>query len=136
MAACVSVLAASCASATSGLPSPPATVALTMREYRFDFEPDVPSGRVVFDVANAGAADHALTLIRLPEDYPPIDAQLHSDERRPAATLARVPATAPGGGSHFAVDLVPGRYAMVCFVTDADGVIHGLKGMNAEFRVT
>lgn len=106
-----------------------------MAEYRFSFSPNVPAGRVVFDVDNVGAIDHALTLIELPDDYPPLDEQLHSEVRRGAATIARVPARPPGGGSRFAVDLHPGRYGLVCFLTDADGVIHALKGMNAEFRV-
>ncbi len=118
------------------LPPPPGNVKVTMAEYRFDLASAVPRGRVVFDVANIGAIDHALTLIELPEDVPPLDVQLHSTERRGAATLARVPSRPPGGGSRFAVDLPPGRYGLVCFLADPDGVIHALKGMNAEFRVT
>jgi hypothetical protein len=42
---------------------------------------------------------------------------------------------APGKSDAFAVDLAPGRYAMVDFVRDREGVINGLKGMNSEFRV-
>ena len=106
-----------------------------MAEYRFDFNATVPRGRVVFRVDNAGTIQHALTLIQIPDDYPPLDVQLHSSERRGAATIARVPAQAPGSGSTFAADLGPGRYGFVCFVTDPDGVTHALKGMNAEFRV-
>ena len=117
------------------LPPPAGEVKVRMTEYRFDFAPDVPRGRVVFDVDNVGTIDHALTLVQLPDDFPPLDQQLHSDERRGVATIARVPSRPPGGGSRFAVDLAPGRYGLICFVADADGVIHALKGMNAEFRV-
>ena len=117
------------------MPPQPGLVKVAMKEYRFDFDPHVPAGRVVFQVDNVGAIEHALTLIQIPDDYPPLDEQLHSTERRGAATIGRVPARPPGGGSRFAVDLAPGRYGFVCFVADADGVIHALKGMNAEFRV-
>ena len=117
------------------MPPPPGSVKVRMAEYRFELAPVAPRGRVVFNVDNVGAVDHALTLIELPEDFPPLDEQLHSDMRRGVATLARVPARPPGGGSRFAVDLPPGRYGLVCFVADPDGVLHALKGMNAEFRV-
>jgi hypothetical protein len=106
-----------------------------MREYRFEYDPAIPPGRVVFDVSNAGTVDHALTFIKLPDDYPPINEQLQGDERRPAALIARVPSRPPGAGSRFAVDLEPSRYAMVCFVEGPDGVFYGRKGMNSEFRV-
>jgi hypothetical protein len=111
-------------------------VDVVMREYRFDYAKNVPPGRVVFRVRNEGTLEHSLTLIGLPEDYPPIDEQLHSETRRGAPTLALVPVRRPGTGSSFAVDLVPGRYAFVCFVQDADGVLHALKGMNSEFRIS
>ena len=106
-----------------------------MREYRFELDPQIPRGRVVFRVANAGSLEHALTLISLADDVPPLDEQLHSESRRGTPTIARVPARPPGGQTKFAVDLAPGRYGLVCFVVDPDGVMHGLKGMNAEFRV-
>ncbi len=117
------------------LPPTPPVVQVSMREYAFEYDPNVPLGRVVFDVLNVGTRDHALTFIKLPEDYPPIDEQLRGEERRPAEIVARVPSRPAGQGSRFAVDIEPGRYAMVCFVTDPDGVFHGLKGMNSEFRV-
>ncbi len=118
-------------------PLPPAAglVKVAMAEYRFDVDAPARRGRVVFQVDNVGTVDHALTLIQIPEDYPPLDEQLRGEERRGAATVARVPARPPGKGSRFAADLGPGRYGFVCFVADADGVIHALKGMSAEFRV-
>ncbi len=137
--AALGLLATSCvlggSSSSAPLPPAPPTVTVTMRDYRFETPGQVPRGRVVFRVENEGTMNHALTLVSLPEDYPPIDEQLRSDVRRGAPTIARVPSWPPGHGSTFAVDLAPGRYAMVCFVTDPDGVIHGRKGMSAEVRV-
>jgi hypothetical protein len=96
----------------------------------------VPAGRVVFRVDNVGTLEHSLTLIAIPEDYPPLDEQLHGETRRGATTIQVLPRRKPGVPGTFAADLRPGRYGFVCFVEDPDGVNHALKGMNAEFRVS
>ncbi len=106
-----------------------------MSEYKFDMDGSPPGGRVVFRARNLGRLDHELVLVALPEDLPPIQEQLRSDERRPASSIARIPPRVSGSTGTFAVDLSPGRYAFVCFVVDADGQQHARKGMSAEFRV-
>lgn len=106
-----------------------------MTEYRFQHQGEVPTGRIVFRVVNAGAEPHSLVLVELTEDVPPIDVQLRSPDRRGAATYAQVPQRPPGSRDTFAVDLLPGRYAFICFVRDAGGEQHSLKGMSSEFRV-
>ncbi|HEX6595861.1 MAG TPA: hypothetical protein VF045_02935 [Acidimicrobiales bacterium] len=131
--------AAGCAAgertAAEPLPPTPARVQITMHDYRFEMAGEIPRGRVVVEVTNQGTVNHALTLISLPDGFPPLDEQLRGDERRGAASVARVPARPPGEGSKFALDAQPGRYGLVCFVADADGLTHGQKGMNFEFRV-
>ena len=106
-----------------------------MTEYRFGHQPEVPPGRTVFRVTNAGAEPHSLVLVSLAEDIPPIDEQLRSGTRRGAATFAQLPERPSASRDSFAVDLEPGRYAFICFVQGADGVPHSLKGMSSEFRV-
>ncbi len=107
-----------------------------MEDYRFDHPPDSPAGRVIFQVANRGRVDHQLLLARLPEDLPPLDAQLHSEVRRPVETLRMLPPFAPGESSSFAADLAPGRYGLMCFLQDpGDEVTHALQGMNSEFVI-
>jgi hypothetical protein len=105
-----------------------------MREYSFQNLPGVRAGRVVFRVTNAGTRTHSLVLVGLPDDVPPIDQQLRSEERRAVSTYARIPDRPAGSGDTFAVDLVPGRYALICFTTDPDGGTHALKGMSSEVR--
>ena len=102
-----------------------------MADYSFQHPPEVAPGRIVFRISNAGARVHSLVLVELPEDLPPIGEQLRSDTRQPVANLARLPERPGGSRDTFAVDLVPGRYGMVCFVTDPDGVSHALKGMSS-----
>ena len=72
----------------------------------------------------------------LPEDFPvTIDAQLNSDKRTAFPTRAYLPSRPPGASGTLATDLGRGRYAIICFVRDADGKEHARKGMSAEFRV-
>jgi len=120
------------------LPPPPPAVVVTMQDvgrYRFEYDPVVPGGRVVFRVVNAGRLVHRLALVPLSEDFPPIDQQLHGSERQAITPFAGVPDRLPGETGTFAADLAPGhRYALICFVEDPDGVSHALKGMSSEFR--
>ena len=106
-----------------------------MREYSFQHPAEIAPGRVVFRIHNAGAEPHSIVLVELPEELPPLAEQLRSDTRRAVANLAQLPERPAGSRDTFAVDLVPGRYGMVCFVRDADGVSHALKGMTSELRV-
>ncbi len=106
-----------------------------MGEYAFDFDPDIPGGQVVFRAHNAGSEDHEMTMVVLPEDLPPLNDQIQSEEGVGVATLAQLQDHPPGTTGSFAVFLKPGRYGMICFVRDQDGTPSALKGMNAEFRV-
>lgn len=118
------------------LPPKPQVVEVAMDEYRFEYEPPQFPGRIIFQARNRGREAHELTLVALPENMLPIADQLASGERRPVATIAVMPERQPGEEGSFAVDLPPGRYALLCFVSDAKGELHALKGMNAEFRIS
>ncbi len=125
------------ARAHAPLPRGPQTVAVSMSEYRFAFDPVVAPGRVVFEVRNAGREDHKIGVYPLPEDMPPIDAQLHGSENRIVTAVAKPPTRRSGQTQTFALDLVAGqRYALLCFLNTADDELHALKGMNGEFRPT
>ncbi len=130
------LLGIACAS-SSGAPLPPSptTVVVEMREYAFDYKPPQAAGRVVFEVHNRGRLHHDFVLVPLPPDMPPVDEQLRGTTRRRLTLLANLPPRPPGSRTVFAVDLEPGRYALVCFVQDPDGQQHALKGMNAEFMI-
>lgn len=120
---------------TRPLPPGPETVDVTMREYHFDLPDILPRGRVVFRARNAGRVPHDLALVLLGEDVPPIAEELRNERGRLVRTLASMPPRAPGATGTFAVDLAPGRYAVICFVADQDGAQHARKGMASEFRV-
>lgn len=142
VAAALVALASGCASASSDAEDQPnqwppqvPEVELTMQDGGFDFDTPVPSGRVVFRVHNAGSVTHRVTLAPLPEDMPPIDEQLHSDNRRGVSPVGATNPRQPGGEGVFAVDLEEGRrYAFICYEKDDEGTVHARKGENAELR--
>lgn len=114
----------------------PVTLLVEMREMQFNHPPVVSPGRVVITARNVGAIDHRVSMLPLPEDFPPIDVQLHSDTRRVLAPIASTRVVAPGDVAVLAVDLTPGRYAFVCNFRDASSdVPHSVQGMNSEIRV-
>lgn len=123
-----------CGGKGDDFPPRPATVRVTMDEYRFGYQPPKTRGRLVFEARNVGRIDHQLVLTYLPPGVPPIDRQLRSENRRVVPTVANLPPRRPGGRGTFAVDLEPGRYALICFVRDPDGQ-HAQKGMSSEFRI-
>ena len=117
------------------LPEPPSLVTVGMTEYRFDIKPLPARGAISFRVVNSGATDHDLTLIRVPPGVKSLDAQLRGGSRLYVVPIAEVKPRKPGEEGLFAVDLPAGRYGLICFVRDPDGIQHANKGMSAEFRV-
>ena len=113
----------------------PAQVEVTMSEYRFDYDHAIARGRAVFRVRNEGHEDHEIVVAILPPEVPPIAEQLKGEERRFIPGLATLPVRRPGESNIFALDLAPGRYALLCFVRDKDGTPHARKGMSSEFEV-
>lgn len=135
MGAAALITLTACASGGSGETIGPARVDVVMRDYTFTWDGPIPAGRVVFRAGNAAEHEHQMTLLSLPDDLPPIETQLRGETRRLLPLIAKFPARSPGATGTFAVDLKPGRHALVCFLIDPDGVSHALKGMASEFRV-
>lgn len=135
MAAAAGVLAGCAPGAAAPLPPEPSVIEVWVDEHTVDYDEEVPAGRVVFRVRNAGTDEHRLALIPLPEDMPPIKEQLAGDDRRPVEPLAGISNRGPGELGIFAVDLQPGRYGLVCLATDEDGTTHARKGEATEFTI-
>ena len=116
-------------------PPAPQVVQVSMTEYAFGYDAPGKSGRVVFDARNAGRLDHELVLVGVPDGVESIDEQLRSDKRLVVPTIARMAPRKPGQRGTFAVDLDPGRYAIICFIDDGQGDQHAQKGMSAQFTL-
>lgn len=119
------------------LPQGPSVVEVLEQDHSYILDRgEIVAGRTVFHVENRSGLSHDLSLVALPEDVPPILDQLRSADRRAVTTFARRSSHPPGTSDVFAVDLAPGRYALLCFEKDGTGETpHALMGMALEFRV-
>lgn len=123
--------------ATAPLPPPPTVLDVRMEEFAFVHLPQVPAGRVVIRVTNAGSQDHDIAIARLPDDLDgTIGGPRSSGAPVVGQTVRLLPPLAPATNATFAVDLTPGRYGLACAVPAADGDSHAAKGMVSELRVT
>lgn len=113
--------------------SPVITVRMT--DYAFELPADIPAGRVVFRVENAGSLYHNVSVFGMGPEWLPLDEQLHSATRKSVNPFAQVFAMQPGEHGTFAANFRKGgRYGFICELASPDGRPHYLLGMNAEIR--
>ena len=136
----ITILDVSRASATPA-PEPKADLVLRAREYHLQFSKPPARGRHIVRFVNVGKQDHDVQIVRLR------DGETMSQILKWASgTMAGSPPVGVivGGISGvdnpnrawFPLDLVPGRYAMFCFVPDIkDEKPHVVHGMWKEFVV-
>ncbi len=121
-------------------PSAPRVVTIVASEFHFMAPASVPAGRTTFRLVNHGQQVHHVTLIRLNEGKTVADLEAAFKQPGPPpawAVLVGGPNAAnPGGQQEDVVELQAGNYAIVCFVPDADGVPHVMKGMAQALTVT
>lgn len=113
---------------------------VTAVEYAFEAE-ELPSGEVEIDFENAGDEPHHLIAAPLKGDATAADVEeaiksekgsppIEEDETKNTAVLEG------GEGQAVTLDLKPGRYALLCFISDRQGgPPHALKGMVNEVEV-
>lgn len=119
------------------LPVGPAEVELTITEHAFQpAQADIPAGRVVLRVHNAGSQPHELVVVPLPEDLPGgLGEALNSPTGRAMTVLAQLEPRRPGQTMIVALDLPPGRYGLACLRGGEEGTSHAQRGETAELRV-
>jgi hypothetical protein len=139
---------------TAPVPVAPSLI-VTARDYSFDVPPEIEGGVVRVTFENKGERKHSAVIVgvgdtpldRVKQDLAPIvrgDGKPMPDHLRFSGGVSLV----EGGTSWAAtVSLPPGKYAMVCPLTDADTLeptarppdaaaeAHFERGMLAEFRV-
>jgi len=117
-------------------------VQVTATDYAFDLAgAKVPAGPVALTLANKGAEDHHLTLVRVDDGVAPADVEAGLRSGDPSV-LARTTAVGgpngvPAGGTGTATaTLTAGSYVMVCHIpSPQDGTAHAEKGMVGSFTV-
>lgn len=140
----------------SDLPGPPITEATTtvarqpvanelrvdLMEFGFKGPKTVPAGTTRVIVHDMGGVQHELQVGRLHDDktWTDIEDLLHGPVPDAVATqmtmVGGIPGVEPGGTASTVVDLEPGTYALMCFITAADGKSHLAHGMVQRFDVT
>ena len=118
---------------------PRVDLTLTLVDYGFDFSTTPRAGRRIVRVVNGAGQPHEVTLVRLEPGMHVADVlRWANDFRGPMPGSVVGGTTGLSRGEHAVLDvtLVPGTYAMLCFVPDAkDGRSHIAHGMTAEFTV-
>jgi hypothetical protein len=119
--------------------APRADITMSLRDYSFVLSGTPAPGRRVIEVRNDAEQTHEVELLQLAPGRSVHDV-LAWVERPvgppPGLPLGGVSPLARGGVASFEVELVPGRYGMICFLPDVkDGKAHHEHGMIQEFEV-
>jgi hypothetical protein len=121
---------------------------VTMKGYKFDFPDQVDAGPQVWEVTNEDAVPHIIVLLRYPGPVTEKDVQdiFAMDMGTPVADMTIDPSKFEGAGevpflsqgeiSWQEVNLTPGTYIALCFVSDkGSDVPHAAMGMFDIFTV-
>jgi hypothetical protein len=135
--------ASASATPATAAPAPANVVNITTSEYKFDAPDSIPAGLTTFKLTNGGKEMHHATLIKLDSGKTFQDLMTGMKNMKPGAPPPGwvIPAggpnaVAPTGATALTMVLDPGNYALVCFIPDAKGVPHMVKGMTKSLTVT
>lgn len=113
---------------------------VTAVDYDFEAE-ELPSGEIEVDFVNDGEEPHHLIAAPLKDDATAADVEraIKTEKGEPPIEEEGIASTAviEGGEDQLVtLDLEPGRYALLCFISDRQGgPPHALKGMVTEVEV-
>ena len=119
-------------------------VDVTAVEYEFQGPESVPAGVTSFVLTNDGVEAHFLNVVGLAEGHTVeelIAAYQTEDENDDAGLVTDVDEfsdlAAPGGEDEEVINMTleSGTYAMLCFISDAEGTPHAFRGMARQFTV-
>ena len=117
----------------------PNVVTVHAKDFSYDAPSTIPAGMTTFRLINDGKTMHHINIVRL--DSGKTLADLKHELAMPATPPSWAQffggpnAVGPGQEANATVNLVPGNYAMVCFVDVPGGVPHFAKGMIQPFTV-
>ena len=123
---------------TQEVPDDTVAVDIDLVDYGFEFDrSQITSGNLAFNISNTGEEPHELVLSRVPADLDIEEALQSEEEPEGVEDIGFAGPWVPGTNltSILVDELEPGRYVMLCFIPDAEGTPHALKGMWAEFTV-
>jgi hypothetical protein len=119
---------------------PAGDMTLTLTNYKFSFSKPLTTGKHVIRVVNKGTQPHEAVMFRLEagktgdDVFKWVGGGMQGPP--PAAPVGGISPEAPGKKGMLLVNLIPGNYALLCFVPDAkDGKPHAMHGMIYDFKV-
>ena len=121
-------------------PDPDADVTLTLSDYKFDFSKVLDSGHHTIKIEVAAGQPHEFTLFQLAPGKTAADVVKFVEGGMkgtpPGMPVGGVSGLASGRVAFFDVDLKPGNYAAVCFLSDMkDGKPHFVHGMTQTIKI-
>jgi hypothetical protein len=118
--------------------APEASVAIRLIDYTFSISGLLTVGRHLIRVENAGAEPHEVGLLKLAQGktMQKFEAWIQNPQGPPPANpVGGLSSLAPNLEAYFEVDLTPGDYVLLCFVTAPDGRPHTEHGMIHHMRI-
>lgn len=120
-------------------PAPTADIVMTLSDYTFTASKPLTAGKHTIRIENTASQSHELFIGRLAPGKKAADIPawiMKMDGPPPTDPLGGVPAIAPKMVTYITVDLTPGDYAFICFLTDPkDGKPHFAHGMIQQFHI-
>ena len=119
-------------------PAPTADGEIRTHEFGFTL-PDIAAGTHTLRFVNDGKQIHEVQVMRLNEGATMeqfMAGMAPGAATPPPATMVGGPgALSPGLEDYWTLTLEPGKYVLLCFVPDSDGVPHFAKGMVQEWTI-
>lgn len=107
-------------------------ITITAREFAYDAPDSISAGPTTIRLVSRGRQDHFVQFVRLSGGHTPADytrASIAHEATPWAISVGGVGTIPPGGAAAVTIDLKPGRYVMLCDISDTDGTPHFAKGM-------
>jgi hypothetical protein len=112
---------------------------MTLLDYAYQFSQPLKAGRQTIRVKNGAAQPHEVLVVRLQPGKTPGDVLAwmeKMDGPPPGAPIGGTTPMVQGEENLITMDLTPGEYGLLCFVSDAkDGKPHFAHGMVTQFTV-
>lgn len=112
-----------------------ARVEVTATDYAFALASKPSAGRTSFVMTNEGEERHLMALLKLAEGAT-WDDVMESEGEEGVEEELESDSVAGGGEAVLTADLVPGDYALICYIPDSEGTPHVMLGMSETFTVS
>jgi uncharacterized cupredoxin-like copper-binding protein len=107
-------------------------ITITAREFAFDAPDSIPAGPTTIRLVSRGRQQHFVQFVKLSGGHTSADylrASLAAEATPWALSVGGVGTISAGGSATVTIDLKPGRYVLLCDISDTDGTPHFAKGM-------